>query len=206
MAETALPVVVAAVLSYLLGAVPFGLVLTRLAGYGDIRKIGSGNIGTTNVLRTGNKPLAALTLLLDGGKGAAAVLLAGLWDPTLAAIAGAAAFLGHCFPVYLRFRGGKGVATGLGTLLAAAPLVGALACITWVAVAAAFRYSSLAGMSAIGLSPAYAWFLADRERAAMAAFLAVIVILRHHANIARLLRGEESRIRFRRATPDAGDG
>ncbi|MDP6405580.1 MAG: glycerol-3-phosphate acyltransferase, partial [Alphaproteobacteria bacterium] len=118
-------------LGYLLGAIPFGLVLTRLAGLGDIRAIGSGNIGATNVLRTGNKALALATLLLDGGKGAAAVLLGTLYGPDIAVLAGTGAFLGHLFPVWLKFKGGKGVATALGILLAIAWPVGILACLTW---------------------------------------------------------------------------
>ena len=126
---------------YLLGSIPFGLLLTRAAGLGDIRNIGSGNIGATNVLRTGNKKLALATLLLDGAKGAGAVLLTGwfFYDPTLEAIAGAAAFLGHIFPVWLKFKGGKGVATALGTWLALAWPIGILACLTWLIVALVFR-------------------------------------------------------------------
>src|SRR5687768_5454995 len=127
---------------YLLGSIPFGLVLTKLAGLGDIRNIGSGSIGATNVLRTGRKGLAAATVLLDGGKGAAAVLLAGTMGPDMAFRAGAGAMIGHCFPVWLRFKGGKGFATALGTLIAIAWPVGLLACLTWLIVAALFRYSS----------------------------------------------------------------
>ncbi|MGE4218540.1 MAG: glycerol-3-phosphate 1-O-acyltransferase PlsY [Alphaproteobacteria bacterium] len=186
---------------YLLGSVPFGLVLTRLAGYGDIRQIGSGNIGATNVLRTGNKTLAALTLVLDGGKGAAAVLIAAVLAPalpSLAAIAGAAAVLGHLFPVWLRFRGGKGVATTLGTLLALAWPVGALVCATWLAVAAATRFSSLAALVSVALAPAYAAWLAGPPEAIAAACLAVLVWIRHHENIRRLLSGQEPRIGARK--------
>lgn len=179
---------------YLLGSIPFGLVLTRLAGLGDIRKIGSGNIGATNVLRTGNKALAALTVLLDGGKGALAVILAGRLGPDMAVLAGGGALVGHLFPVWLKFKGGKGVATGLGVLLAAAPLAGLAACATWLAVAAALRYSSLAALAAFLLSPLYGWLLAGPQMAELAAFLAVLIILRHHTNIRRLLKGEESKI------------
>ena len=198
------PFYLSALLGYLLGSVPFGLVLTRLAGFGDIRRIGSGNIGTTNVLRTGSKPLAAAVLVLDGGKGAAAVLLAGMFGQDMAVLAGGAAMLGHCFPVWLGFKGGKGVATSLGTLLAIVWPVGALACLTWLMVARLFRYSSLAALCALALAPVYAWALsewpvagtywADPQRMELAIFIAVIVFLRHHQNIRRLVTGTESRI------------
>ena len=182
---------------YLLGSVPFGVVLTRLAGLGDIRKIGSGNIGATNVLRTGNKLLAALTLLLDGGKGAAAVLIAHhLWGPDAGLFAGAGAFLGHLFPIWLGFRGGKGVATALGILLALAWPVGLIACAVWLLAAILFRYSSLSALLAILAAPVAAWFIADRQIAEFALALAVLVWLRHHENIRRLLKGEESKIRL----------
>ena len=184
----------AALAGYGLGSVPFGLVLTRLGGLGDIRRIGSGNIGATNVLRTGNRKLAAATLLLDGGKGAVAVLLAGMWgaEPALAAAAGA--MLGHTFPVWLGFRGGKGVATAIGILLAAAWPAGLVACLTWLVVAGVFRISSLAALVAVGLSPLFCWWLSGPPLAAAALFIAALVTLRHHANIRRLLRGEEPRI------------
>ncbi|HLI14254.1 MAG TPA: glycerol-3-phosphate 1-O-acyltransferase PlsY [Alphaproteobacteria bacterium] len=188
------PFLVAAIAGYLLGSIPFGLVLTRLAGLGDIRRIGSGNIGATNVLRTGNKALAALTLLLDGSKGAVAVLVAAEMGPDMAVLAGAGAVLGHLFPVWLRFKGGKGVATGLGVLLASAFPAGLAACATWLAAAALFRYSSLAALLAFLLSPLYAWLLADPQQAQLAAFIALLVWLRHHANIRRLIRGEEPKI------------
>ena len=180
---------------YLLGAVPFGLVLTRLAGLGDLRNLGSGNIGTTNVLRTGHKDLAALTLLLDGGKGAAAVLIAALWGPDMALMAAYGALLGHLFPVWLRFKGGKGVATALGVLLAIAWPVGIGACLTWLLIALVFRYSSLSALVALALSPLYAWWLlSDLQMVEFSAILAVLVWLRHHENIRRLLKGEESKI------------
>jgi len=191
------PFLVAAALGYLLGSVPFGLVLTKLAGHGDIRQIGSGNIGATNVLRTGSKRLAALTVLLDGGKGAAAFWIAGLLGPDMAVLAGGGAFLGHLFPVWLKFRGGKGVATALGILIAACWEAGLLACLTWLAVAAAFRYSSLAALVSLAVAPAYMWYLADLQRTELAAFLAVLVFGRHHTNIRRLLRREESRIKLK---------
>ncbi|MEI8393455.1 MAG: glycerol-3-phosphate 1-O-acyltransferase PlsY [Rhodospirillaceae bacterium] len=187
-------VLLAAVGGYLVGAVPFGLVLTGLAGLGDIRAIGSGNIGATNVLRTGNKKLAVATLLLDGGKGAVAVLVAGLWGSDLALIAAAGAMLGHCFPVWLGFRGGKGVATAIGILLALAWPVGVAACLTWIATATIFRISSLAALVAVGITPVVGFAL-DGPRLALATlFIAVLVFFRHHANIRRLLRGEEPRI------------
>ena len=129
------PFYAAALIGYLLGSIPFGLILTRLAGLGDIRRLGSGNIGATNVLRTGRKGLAAATLLLDGGKGAAAVLLGGLYGPDITVLAAGGALIGHCFPVWLKFRGGKGVAPALGIYLALAPPVGALVCLSWLAVA-----------------------------------------------------------------------
>ncbi len=190
------PFYAAALFGYLLGSIPFGLVLTKLAGLGDIRKVGSGNIGATNVLRTGSKKLAAVTLLLDGAKGAVALLIAGLWGPDMAVLAAAGAMLGHCFPVWLKFNGGKGVATALGILIAIAWPVGLLACATWLAVAALFRYSSLAALAALALAPVYAWYLADPQRMQLALFIAFLVWLRHKTNIVRLLRGQESRISF----------
>jgi len=180
---------------YLLGSVPFGLVLTRMAGLGDIRSIGSGNIGATNVLRTGNKGLAAATLILDSGKGAFAALLAArLASPEAAAIAGLFAVLGHNFPVWLNFKGGKGVATTLGVLLAVAWPVGVCACLTWVVVAAVFRYSSLAALVALALSPFYALIWSDTWVTLTALILAVLAIIRHRANIQRLVTGAEPKI------------
>lgn len=184
----------AAIGGYLVGSIPFGLLLTRLAGLGDIRSIGSGNIGATNVLRTGRKGLAAATLLLDGAKGALAVLLAGRYGPDMAVLAGGGAVIGHVAPVWLGFKGGKGVATALGVLLALSWPVGVLAMATWLAVAALARISSLAALVALAASPVYAWFLADPQRAQLAAFLAIVVWLRHHENIRRILKGDEPRI------------
>jgi len=185
---------IAAVVGYLAGAIPFGLVLTRLTGRGDIRAIGSGNIGATNVLRTGSKGLAALTLVLDGGKGAAAVLVMARWGADAALIAGLFAVISHNFPVWLRFQGGKGVATTLGVLLALAWPVGLAACATWLAVAAIFRYSSLAALVALAVAPFFSVWLADDRVAVVAALLTVLSFVRHHANIRRLLRGEEPKI------------
>ena len=180
---------------YLLGTVPFGLLLTRAAGLGDIRNVGSGNIGATNVLRTGRKGLAATTLALDGGKGAAAVLLAAtLAGPEAALWAGAGAVLGHLFPVWLGFRGGKGVATGLGVLLAAAWPVGAVACAVWLAVAKLARFSSLAALTAFASAPLAAALLAGPGLVKLSLAIAVLVFVRHHANIRRLLAGTEPRI------------
>jgi glycerol-3-phosphate acyltransferase PlsY len=184
----------AALLGYLLGSIPFGLVLTRAFGLGDIRKIGSGNIGATNVLRTGNKPVALATLLLDSGKGAAAALIAAQWSPSLGVIAGAAALLGHLYPVWLGFKGGKGVATTLGTLLAVNWMVGVGACLTWLVVALLFRISSLSALVAVALSILYAWYLGTPAEMAFAIFAALLVWLRHQENIRRLLKGEEPRI------------
>ncbi len=179
---------------YLLGAVPFGLLLTKAAGIGDVRRIGSGNIGATNVLRTGRKGLALATLLLDGGKGAAAVLIARALTPETALLAGFAAFLGHLYPVYLGFRGGKGVATFLGVTLAAAWPVGLAACLTWLAVALLFRISSLAALVAALAGPLFAWLWAGPGMIALASVLALFILIRHRANIERLIRGEEPRI------------
>jgi len=191
----ALPLVLAGLIGYLLGSVPFGLVLTKAAGLGDIRAIGSGNIGATNVLRTGRKGLALATLLLDGGKGAIAALVAMVLaghDAML--VAAFAAVLGHNFPVWLKFKGGKGVATTLGTLIAVAWPVGLACCATWLLVAKLFRISSLAALVALALAPAYALVIADPATAAMALGLAVLGFIRHKANIRRLLKGEEPKI------------
>jgi glycerol-3-phosphate acyltransferase PlsY len=188
------PFYAGALLAYLLGSIPFGLILTRLAGLGDLRRIGSGNIGATNVLRTGNKPLAALTLLLDGGKGAAAVLIARTLGPDMAVVAAGAAVIGHMFPVWLWFRGGKGVATTLGVWLALAWPVGVAACATWLAVAALTRYSSLAALIAVGAAPVYAHYLADAQRVQLGLLLAVLIVVRHHTNIRRLVTRREPKI------------
>ena len=179
---------------YLLGSIPFGLLLTRMGGLGDLRQIGSGNIGATNVLRTGNKGLAALTLILDALKGTAAVLIAGQWGNDLALIAGLFAFLGHLFPVWLGFRGGKGVATYLGVL---APIVwqAALAfAAAWLLVAAVMRYSSLAALVAAVVAPLALFWLGHVDAAVLFALMTVIIYFKHSQNISRLLNGTESRI------------
>ncbi|MEK9969696.1 MAG: glycerol-3-phosphate 1-O-acyltransferase PlsY [Ferrovibrio sp.] len=186
--------VAAAVLGYMLGAIPFGLVLTRLGGLGDIRSIGSGNIGATNVLRTGRKDLAALTLLLDGGKGTAAALLGAHYGPDVMLVAAFSAFVGHLFPVWLKFNGGKGVATFLGVMLGVAWPIGVFGCVTWLFMAFTLRYSSLSALTAAILSPVVAWFVIGPDVAALAALMAVLIYIRHHQNIARLLRGEEPKI------------
>ena len=184
-----------AVIGYLLGSIPFGIVITRALGLGDLRQIGSGNIGATNVLRTGNKPAALATLLLDAGKGAIAVLLARYFaGETAALLAGAAAFLGHCFPVWLGFRGGKGMATFLGTLIALDWRIGLIACATWAVTAAISRISSLSALVSAALAPVFAWAMGLPQLALAAAFMAVLIFIRHHANIRRLLDGTEPRI------------
>jgi glycerol-3-phosphate acyltransferase PlsY len=185
---------IAIIFGYLVGSIPFGLVLTRLARLGDIRDIGSGNIGATNVLRTGNKMLALATLLLDSGKGAAAALIIGSFDPLAGLIGGGMAVLGHNFPVWLKFKGGKGVATTLGVLIALAWPVGIAACATWMLTAFLFRISSLAALVALATSPVCAWWLADPELTALAALLAILSFIRHHENIARLMKGQETKI------------
>jgi len=189
---------------YLLGSIPFGLVLTRAAGLGDIRKIGSGNIGATNVLRTGRKGLAAATLLLDGGKGMIAVLLARfLLGEEAAFAAGAGAMLGHTFPVWLGFKGGKGVATAFGSLLAMAWPVGVAACLTWLLAAALFRISSLSALVALAVAPIAGLVFAGPAVAVATTAISAFVYIRHEANIRRLLRGEEPRMSFGKARTGA---
>jgi acyl phosphate:glycerol-3-phosphate acyltransferase len=191
-------VILAALVGYLLGSIPFGLLLSRVAGYGDIRDIGSGNIGATNVLRTGNKSLAAVTLLLDLGKGWAAVAIARHWGEPAALTAALCAVLGHMFPIWLGFRGGKGVATALGVLIALAWPLALIAALIWAAVAFVTRYSSLAALVAAALSAATAPILTDSVTAILIAIVALLIILRHSANIRRLIAGREHRISFRK--------
>jgi glycerol-3-phosphate acyltransferase PlsY len=183
---------------YLLGSIPFGVIATRLGGAGDVRQIGSGNIGATNVLRTGRRDLALITLVGDAGKGAVAVGLA-WWlfgSANAQAIAGGAAFVGHLFPVWLGFKGGKGVATFFGTLIAIAWPAGLLAGATWILVALVFRLSSLAALAAATLAPLYVFLTGQTPEAKLwlAAFMAVLIYIRHIPNIRRLLKGEEPRI------------
>ena len=195
--SVALPYYAAAfAFGYLLGSIPFGLVLTRLAGAGDIRAIGSGNIGATNVLRTGRKGLAALTLVCDALKGTAAVLIAYRFGgQDLAVLAALGAFLGHLFPVWLKFKGGKGVATYIGLLIGFAAWKATLTFgVVWLIVAALTRYSSLSGLIASAAAPAWLWYDGYLQEAQLFALLAAIIFLKHHANIARLMAGTEAKI------------
>ena len=184
-----------AALGYLLGSIPFGIVIARALGLGDLRQIGSGNIGATNVLRTGNKPAALATLILDSGKGAAAVLIArALAAEDAAQLAGLCAFLGHCFPVWLGFRGGKGVATFLGILLALNFLLGAATCLTWLVAAVIGRMSSAAALVCGAAAPALAALLGYPQGWVLSLVLAVLVWWTHRANIRRILTGTEPKI------------
>jgi len=191
----AMALILTGVLSYLLGSIPFGMVITRAFNLGDLRKIGSGNIGATNVLRTGSKPAALATLLLDGGKGAVAVLAA-RWmvGADAAQLAALAAFLGHLYPVWLGFKGGKGVATFLGTLLALAWPVGIAACLSWLAGALITRISSMGALVSAALAAVWAVVLGHGDMAALIVVLAVLVFWRHRSNIARVRAGTEPRI------------
>lgn len=196
MSFSILELLTSVVVGYLLGSIPFGLVLTRFAGMGDIRDIGSGNIGATNVLRTGNKKVAAATLLLDGLKGTVAVIFIGALttSPMMPLVAGLAAFMGHCFPVWLKFRGGKGVATFFGVTLAWSWPVGLLCLASWIAVAALTRYSSLAALVTVAVSPLFYVIMGKTEIAIVGALLALFVVWRHRENIDRLLAGKETKI------------
>jgi len=184
----------ALIFGYLLGSIPFGLLITRAAGLGDVRKIGSGNIGATNVLRTGNKGLAAATLLLDALKGTVAVLIAGHFSPAFGLAAGFAAFLGHLFPVWLGFKGGKGVATYLGVLLGLAWQGMLVFAVVWLATAFLFRYSSLAALAAAVVVPIALYFISTPQIAGLFVVMSLIVIAKHHANISRLVAGTEGKI------------
>ena len=193
-----LTLLAAGIIGYLLGSIPFGLLLTRLAGHGDIRQIGSGNIGATNVLRTGSKGAAALTVLLDLAKGWAAVVIGEAWGADAALVAAGCVIIGHMFPVWLGFRGGKAVATALGVLIALAWPVALGAALVWLATALMLRYSSFAALVAAVAAAIFAPFVADRATAAMIAGIALLIILRHQANIRRLISGTESRISLRK--------
>ncbi|RVD59262.1 glycerol-3-phosphate 1-O-acyltransferase PlsY [Mesorhizobium sp. M2D.F.Ca.ET.185.01.1.1] len=185
---------IALIFGYLLGSIPFGLLITRAAGLGDVRKIGSGNIGATNVLRTGNKGLAAATLLLDALKGTAAALVAGHFWPDYGLLAGFGAFLGHLFPVWLGFKGGKGVATYLGVLIGLAWQGMLVFAVVWLAMAFLFRYSSLAALAAAVVVPIALYFISTPQIAGLFAVMSLIVIAKHRANISRLLAGTEGKI------------
>lgn len=193
-----------AVLGYIVGSIPFGLVLTKMAGYGDIRKIGSGNIGATNVLRTGNKTLALLTVLCDAFKAGVAAIIAGAvvggeYGVTASLIAGACGVLGHNFPVWLKFKGGKGVASSFGFFLVTCWPVALVALLVWLAMAFAFRYSSLAALTAAVVVPVASFFLAPTsEYTIFYTLIVLLVIVRHHANIKRLIKGEESKIHLKK--------
>ena len=194
--QITLPIALAAaVIGYLLGSIPFGLILTRAAGLGDVRSIGSGNIGATNVLRTGNRGLAAATLLLDALKAAAAAWIVGyFFGEEAALIAGFCAFIGHLFPVWIGFKGGKGVATYIGTLLGVAPIMVVLFAAVWLAVAFTTRYSSLAALVAMLVIPVALWILGNEKVAAVMAIMTLISYWKHKANISRLMGGTESKI------------
>ena len=181
-------------LGYLLGSIPFGVILTRVAGLGDIRQVGSGNIGATNVLRTGRKGLAAATLLGDALKGTAAVLIGWSFGPSTALIAALGAFIGHLFPVWLKFKGGKGVATFLGCLLGLQPIAALAFAAIWLATAFFSRYSSLSALVASAATPVVLWAFGEVQMAAMAILMGALLWWRHAQNIARLLAGTEGRI------------
>ena len=189
-----LNVAIAALFGYLLGSIPFGLLLTRAAGLGDVRNIGSGNIGATNVLRTGNKGLAAATLLLDALKGTAAALIASLWGPEFGIVAGFFAFAGHLYPVWLRFKGGKGVATYLGVLIGLAWQGALVFAGVWLTMAYLFRYSSLAALTAAVAVPVVLYLAGSFEVSMLFALMSLITIIKHHENIRRLMAGTESKI------------
>ncbi len=192
-----LPIIVSIVLGYIIGSIPFGLVLTRLAGLGDIRKIGSGNIGTTNVLRTGHKGLALMTLLLDAFKAAlVALLCAYFWGRELGFLAGFMAVIGHNFPIWLKFKGGKGVASTLGLMLIMTPLVGITTCLTWLVVALIWHYSSLSALVALAVSPIVSLFTESSAATITYVLLTLLSYYRHRANISRLIHGTESKISF----------
>ena len=188
-------ILVALLSGYFFGSIPFGLLLTKFAGEGDIRKIGSGNIGATNVLRTGHKSLAAATLILDAGKGAFCVYIIGLYLPDIyLGIAGASAVVGHCYPIWLKFSGGKGVATGLGIIAMLSPISGFLFIITWIIIAFLFKYSSLSALLAFFVSSISSFFVERSDISLAILFMTLITFFRHKENIKRLLSGTESKI------------
>jgi glycerol-3-phosphate acyltransferase PlsY len=183
------------VIGYLLGSIPFGLILTRLAGTQDLRSVGSGNIGATNVLRTGHKGLAAATLILDMLKGTAAVLIAGFYDgPNAAMLAAFGAFLGHLFPIWLKFRGGKGVAVYIGVLIGLFWPAAVVFCVLWIATAVTSRYSSLSALVASFVTPIFLWWFGHPALASLCVVLTVLLFYMHRENIKRLQAGTEGRI------------
>ncbi|HTR87576.1 MAG TPA: glycerol-3-phosphate 1-O-acyltransferase PlsY [Reyranella sp.] len=194
MPSSTIAILAAAVGGYLLGSIPFGLLLTKAVGLGDIRSIGSGNIGATNVLRTGNKKLAAAVLVLDMLKGFAAVMIAAMWGPYPAIAAAWGALLGHMFPVWLGFKGGKGVATKLGVLWALSWPIGLISSVAWLLVAAVFRYSSLASLLCTAIGAAAAWYFDAWPMALAITLMVPLVWYRHHQNLSRLLKGTEPKI------------
>ncbi|QFU16652.1 glycerol-3-phosphate 1-O-acyltransferase PlsY [Microvirga thermotolerans] len=185
---------IALVFGYLLGSIPFGVIFTRMAGLGDIRKVGSGNIGATNVLRTGRKGLAAATLVGDALKGTVAVVVAGLWGQDLATVAALGAFLGHLYPVWLGFKGGKGVATFIGVLIGLMPLAALIFALIWLSVAYLKRYSSLAALVATAATPPVLWALGEPKMAGVILILVVLLWWKHSENISRLVAGTEGKI------------
>jgi len=187
--------------AYLLGSIPFGLLLTRAAGLGDIRAIGSGNIGATNVLRTGNKKLAALTLLLDFLKGVAAVLIATAFNPALATVAALGAVLGHMFPVWLKFKGGKGVATGIGVISALHPLTGLITVLAWLPIVATLRISSLATLIVAGLVPVLLFCFGQTGFVPVSIVIIALIFIKHRANIKRLINHTEPKINLKKNAP-----
>ena len=195
MGLSALEMIVSLVFGYLCGTIPFGLILTKSAGLGDIRSIGSGNIGATNVLRTGNRKVAAATLVLDALKGTVPALLMGwLFGPQAAILAGLAAFFGHLFPMWLGFKGGKGVATTIGVLFGLFWPLGLIFIGVWIVMAVLFRIYSLSALTARLLSPVAAWAVGRSDLILPAAIMAIAVFITHRANIARILKGEEPRL------------
>jgi glycerol-3-phosphate acyltransferase PlsY len=184
----------ALIFGYLLGSIPFGLIFTRMAGLGDVRKIGSGNIGATNVLRTGRKGLAAATLVGDALKGTAAVLIAAQWGPQFATVAALGAFMGHLFPVWLKFKGGKGVATFIGVLIGLKPLAALIFVLIWIGIAFATRYSSLSALVASAATPVVLWLLGEPGMAGTTIILVALLWWKHSQNISRLLAGTEGKI------------
>jgi glycerol-3-phosphate acyltransferase PlsY len=195
MSAEILTLIYAVALGYLFGSIPFGLILTRAAGLGDIRSIGSGNIGATNVLRTGNKKIAALTLILDALKAVVPILIARhFWGEDAASIAAVGAFFGHCFPAWLGFKGGKGVAVMIGSLLALAWPVGLIFCAVWLLLAYVRKISSLAALVAAASAPIFAYALVNEKLAIVVLILALLLFFQHRENIARLIKGTEPKI------------